>query len=110
MFIRLKAFVDSSGTTWANETEELRTKLPDKFEVANENDPKYSAEFRGTCARVHDDTKLFVEMTNADDLANVTSCKFPENPYCQYEKERLAFNDSLGIILVFVWSLQSKRS
>ncbi|CAB4017603.1 Transient receptor potential cation channel subfamily A member 1, partial [Paramuricea clavata] len=54
------------------------------------NDPKYSAEFRGTCARVHDDTKLFVEMTNADDLANVTSCKFPENPYCQYEKERLS--------------------
>ncbi|CAB4007502.1 Transient receptor potential cation channel subfamily A member 1 [Paramuricea clavata] len=29
-------------------------------------------------------------MTNADDLANVTSCKFPENPYCQYEKERLS--------------------
>lgn len=44
----------------------------------------------GTCARVHDDTKLFVETTNADDLANVTSCKFPENPYCQYEKERLS--------------------
>jgi hypothetical protein len=50
VFIRPKATVDSSGTTWANETMELRNILPDKFEVGEPSRyPNYSSEFRGIC-------------------------------------------------------------
>lgn len=92
VFIRPKALVDSSGTTWANETVELRNTLPDKFEVSpSGNSPTYSSEFRGICARVHDDTKLFLEMTVKDDFERVTRVDNAqeENRYITYEKKRL---------------------
>ena len=41
-------FVDSFGTTWANETEHLRLKFPDDFEVESNviNSTRYSKAFR----------------------------------------------------------------
>lgn len=89
VFIRPKTFVDSSGTTWANETEELRTVLPDKFEVQPADGHNYSPCFRGVCARIRDDSQLFVEMTMKEDLKRV-STENNGDPHFQYEKERLA--------------------
>lgn len=44
---RPKAYIDSSGTTWANETELLRCLMPDNFEVKPEetSDEKYTKSF-----------------------------------------------------------------
>jgi hypothetical protein len=90
VFIRPKAIVDSSGTTWANETMELRNILPDKFEVREPSRyPNYSSEFRGICSRMHDNVKLFLEMTMEEDLARACEGN-GDSQHCKYEKERLS--------------------
>ena len=89
VFVRPKALVDSSGTTWANETERLRSMFPDKFEVLEGGSQvNYSAHFRGVCARIQDDVRLFIEMTVAEDLERV--CNSPENIHYKYESERIS--------------------
>ena len=89
VFVRPKALVDSSGTTWANETERLRSMFPDKFEVLEGGSQvNYSAHFRGVCARIHDDVRLFIEITVAEDLERVFNS--PENIHYKYESERIS--------------------
>lgn len=58
-----KAYVDSSGNTWANETERLHLLYPDEFEAKNLG-KSYSKHFRSLCAAVHDDVFLYVNMTD----------------------------------------------
>ena len=80
VFVRPKAIIGSSGTTWANETENLRKMMPDKFEVLSGGDVcNYSSQFGGICAGIHDDIKLFSEMTEDEDIARV--CYDPESIY-----------------------------
>ena len=89
VFVLSKALVDSSGTTWANETERLRSMFPDKFDVLEGGSQvNYSGHFRGVCARIHDDVRLFIEMTVDKDLERV--CNSPENIHYKYESERIS--------------------
>ena len=62
VFVRPKAFIDSSGTTWANETMHLRTIHPDVFEVQTDQ-PIYSTAFRSVCSKIHDSVKYYKLMT-----------------------------------------------
>ena len=53
VFTRPKAYVESSGTTRANETERLRCIMLSKFEVPPDNNqPSHTKNFRETCARI----------------------------------------------------------
>lgn len=75
--IRPKAHVDSSGTTWASETERLRLLYPDEFEATNLG-KAHSKHFRSLCAAIHDDVFLYVDMTEQGDIIKITtesSCK-----------------------------------
>ncbi|KAL9977177.1 hypothetical protein ACROYT_G014555 [Oculina patagonica] len=84
--IRPKGYVDSSGNTWANETERLHLLYPDEFEAKNLG-KSYSKHFHSLCAAVHDDVFLYVDMTEEGDILKVTtdsSCK-----HRLYEQQRL---------------------
>ena len=90
VFTRPKSYVESIGTTWANETERLRCMMPDKFEVPSDNNqPVYTKNFRETCARMNDDVKLFTMMTMNEDLERATLQSNTENKHRLYETERL---------------------
>ena len=67
-----KAYVDSSGNTWANEPEKLRLLYPDEFE-AKVLGKSYSKHFRSLCAALHDDVFLCVDMTQEGDILEVTT-------------------------------------
>ena len=63
--------------------------MPDKFEVLSGGDVcNYSSQFRGIYAGIHDDIKLFSEMTEDEGLARV--CNDPESIYHKYESERIS--------------------
>ena len=88
VFVRPKQIVNSSGTTWVNETHRLRCELPDSFEVSN-NDVALSfpKEVRCFASSVQGDVYLFHDMSEKEDIDKVTaspSCLFRE-----YEKKRL---------------------
>ncbi|CAB4042502.1 Transient receptor potential cation channel subfamily A member 1 [Paramuricea clavata] len=60
VFVRPKAIVGSSGSTWASETIRLRQRHPDLFEVkSTASGESYSVQFRQTCAVVHNDCFLY---------------------------------------------------
>ena len=84
--IRPKAYVDSSGNTWANETEKLRLLYPDEFEAKNLG-KSYSKHFRSLCAAVHDDVFLYVDMTEEGDILKVSTTDICKHRL--YERERL---------------------
>jgi hypothetical protein len=86
VFVRPKAFVDSSGTTWANETMRLRNIHPSEFEVDGESS-KYSDGLRGFVGEVHDNVKYFQMTTVQGDWER---CKPGEsdNQYTKYEISR----------------------
>ena len=52
VFVRPKAIVGSSGSTWASETVRLRQRNPDNFEVKGSGQ-NYSVQFRQSFALVH---------------------------------------------------------
>ena len=54
-----KAYVDSSGNTWANETERLHLLHPDEFR-AKDLGKSYSKHFPFLCAAVHDNVFLYI--------------------------------------------------
>ena len=63
--------------------------FPDKFEVLEGGSQvNYSAHSRGVCARIHDDVRLFFEMTVDEDLERV--CNSPENIHYKYDSERIS--------------------
>lgn len=81
-----KAYVDSSGNTWANETERLRLLYPDEFEAKNLG-KSYSKHFRSLCAAVHDDVFLYVDMTDEGDILKVRTDNTCKHRF--YERQRL---------------------
>ena len=83
--IQAKAYVDSSGTTWASETERLRLLYPDEFEAPNLG-KAYSKHFCCLYAAIHDYVFLCVDMTEQGDIKITTesSCK-----HHLYEQQRL---------------------
>ena len=91
VFTRPKAFVESSGTTWANETQRLRCLMPDKFEV--NNNKQYSKNFRAICADLKDNVKLFIMMSTDEDVERVANPS-PDAKYVSYEVKRLVYLDS----------------
>ena len=90
VFVRPKAIVGSSGTVWASETLRLRYEDPLAFEVdeLTPGSPQYSLGFRKCCARLHDDLFLYYDMTESDDLDNITGETESNCKFFTYEKER----------------------
>ena len=89
VILRPKAYVPSSGSTWARETHRLRCEYPDTHEVPPENPSvKYLSQFCQFCARVHGDVYLLADMTMQDDLEKMTSSRRCD--YRDYELKRLA--------------------
>lgn len=68
VFMRPKAIIESSGTTWASETIRLRQRHPDLFEI-QESCEAYSTEFRLACATIENACFLYDDMTETDDLS-----------------------------------------
>ena len=63
VFVRPKAIVDSSGTTWASETVRLRQRNPDLFEFEETGQVEYSKPFRQACAIAENACFLYNDMT-----------------------------------------------
>ena len=80
VFIRPKQIVDSSGTTWANETHRLRCEFPDSFEVVTDKCIT-SKEVRSFTSALHGDVYLFRDMSEKDDIEKLTS-----SSSCRYKK------------------------
>ena len=100
--IRPKAYVDSSGNTWATETERLRLVFPDDFE-AKDLGNSYSKYFRSLCAAVQDDVFLYADMTEEGDVLKVTG-----NNNCKhrlYENNRLQHLIRRGEISELQWTI-----
>lgn len=97
-----KVYVDSSGNTWANETEKLHLLCPDKFEAKNLG-KSYSKHFCSLCAAVHDDVFLYIDMTEEGDLLKVLTrdiCK-----HCLYERQRLEHVARRAEIAELKWNI-----
>ena len=99
--IRPKAYVDSSGNTWANETERLWLVFPDDFEATDLGN-SYSKYFQSLCAAVQGDVFLYVDMTEGD-ILKVTgdnNCN-----HCLYENDRLQHLIRRGEISELQWTI-----
>ena len=100
--IRPKTYFDSSGNTWANETEKLRLLYPDEFEAKNLG-KSYSKHFRSLCAAVRDDVFLYVDMIEEGDILKVPTmdiCK-----HCLYERQRLEHVARRAEIAELQWNI-----
>lgn len=62
VIIRPKAYLDSLGNTWPNETERLRLVFLDDFDTKDLGN-SYSKYFRSLCAAVQDDVFLYADMS-----------------------------------------------
>ena len=89
VFIRPKAFVPSTGSTYKSEIVRIRHEFPDLFEVpsAKCNAVNYSEDFRCSCAIAHDSAFIYKNMTMDEDLKKVTYK--PDCLHKQYEKCRI---------------------
>ena len=100
--IRPKAYVDSSGNAWANETERLRLLYPDDFKAIDLGN-SYSKCVHSLCAAVHDDIFLYVDMSEEGDILKVTkddNCK-----HRSYEMKRLQHLIRRGEISELEWNI-----
>ena len=86
VIVRPKAFVDSSGTTWASEKVRLRQEEPDTFEVV-EGSLSISSRVISYASKVRDTVFLYNDMSVERDYERVTNN--PSCPYSAYEIERL---------------------
>ena len=88
VFVQPKQFVNSSGTTWANETHSLRCHFPDSFEVSSVHALlSFPKEVRCFTSGLQVDVYLFRDMSEKEDVEKVTtsqSCVFRD-----YEKRHL---------------------
>ena len=106
VFVRRKAIVGSSGSTWASETIRLRQRNPDIFEVEASGE-NYSVQFRQSCALIHNACFLYQDMTDKDDFTKATGLK--HCVYTCYENERLHnLNKELDSALSVSESLESE--
>jgi hypothetical protein len=86
VFVRPKAIIESSGSTWASETVRLRQRHPDLFEIEG-NCEAYSTSFRQACATIENACFLYDDMTQAEDLSKAKAQR--TCIYTKYERERL---------------------
>ena len=91
VFVRPKAYVGNSGTTWASETMDLIAMYPDDYEVDNSDTNghlAYSTTLRKFFHAIKNYPQQFKYITTAEDLNCVsgltTECKF-----ATYEKLHL---------------------
>ena len=88
VFVRPKAYIDSSGTTWASETVTLWHLMPVDFEV--EESSTYSIKMRSLRALLHDQLFQFLDMTEDGDVCKIISTLGKErNSHMECELERL---------------------
>ena len=88
VFVRPKALVNSSGSTWASETVRLRQRNPELFEVKGTSQTDYSEPFRQACAIAENACFLYKDMTEEDDVKRVSAEE--DCTYRKYESERLS--------------------
>ena len=86
--VRPKAFVDSSGTTWASEIVRLRTLHPEVFEIPStlKNTASCTAH-RDVLCKIEYTTFQYLDMTEEEDIKKVTpndNC-----PHRKYERRRI---------------------
>lgn len=84
VFIRPKAMIGSTGSTWASETVRLRQRNPSLFEVNNGSN--YSLQFRQTCSIIQCACFQYQDMTEEGDLLKAT-CQ-EDCVYTRYEQQR----------------------
>jgi hypothetical protein len=84
VFIRPKAIIGSSGSTWASETIRLRQRNPSLFEV--DNSSNYSLRFRQICSIIQCACFQYQDMAEEEDLLKATCQK--DCVYTRYECER----------------------
>jgi hypothetical protein len=84
VFFRPKAFIGSSGSTWASETIHLRQRHPSLFEV--DDTSNYSLPFRQTCSIIQSACFLYKDMTEENDVTKATCTE--DCVYTRYEYER----------------------
>ena len=84
--IRPKAFVPSTASVWASETVMLRHNHPDIFESKTLVNTSYTPEFKTLCAKIHDFTFQYCDMSERGYLAKVTSTA--DCPHRAYENQR----------------------
>lgn len=83
--VRPKAFVDSSGSSWASEIVRLRIMFPDMFEIPDERNIPVSK--RSYVSSIEAAAFLYKDMTEDEDIDKVTNdCLCPHRAY---EKKRL---------------------
>jgi hypothetical protein len=86
--VRPKAFVDSSGTTWASEIIRLRTMHPAVFEIPLASDnTSFSAEQRGSLCKIEYATFQYLDMTEEEDVKKVSA--HDDCPHRKYERNRV---------------------
>jgi hypothetical protein len=82
VFCRPKHYVDSSGTTWANEEMELRHTT----DIYHATDSRYSSEFTTLCKRLRDDCFYYLDTNVAEDFKRSGD----NEEYTIYEEKRVA--------------------
>ena len=83
-----KAYVPTHASTWASNSMRLRWEKPGIHEPEElHRYQKYSEEFRGLCARVHDCTFYYMDSTTEIDILSVIGAD--KCPYRKYEQLRL---------------------
>ncbi|CAB3995283.1 RNA-directed DNA polymerase from transposon X-element [Paramuricea clavata] len=86
--VRPKAFVDSSGTTWASEIVRLRTMHPAVFEIPlASDDTSFSAEQRGSLCKIEYAVFQYLDMTEEEDVKKVSA--HDDCPHRKYERNRV---------------------
>lgn len=84
-FMRPKAMVSSSGTSWASENMRLQHENPQMFHVKKGDECLYTGCFQSVVTMIRDKARHFLDSTVENDIKNITAqngCKFR-----QYENE-----------------------
>lgn len=86
-FMRPKAMVSSSGTSWASENMPLQHENPQMFHVQKDDECSYTGCFQSVVTMIRDKARHFLDSTVDNDIRDVTAqndCKFR-----RYENERI---------------------
>lgn len=86
VIVRPKAYVDSSGSSWASEIVKLRAIEPDVFEVPDSGE-NVSSKVRTYVSLIHDSVFQYYDMTEQEGFGKIKS--EPTCPFQQYELKRV---------------------
>jgi hypothetical protein len=85
-FVRPRYFVGSSGSVWESETIDLRTMVPDLYDIPNST--SYCKQFLTVCHTIGSKITHFIDATMEADVAEVTTTN--ECPFKECELKRLS--------------------